>query len=261
MASNFFLEIPLWVLFIITFVTAFLAFEGGVLFGKKHRLISEQEDTSPIGSIVAATLGLLAFLLAFTFGIAAAKFEERRALVLEEANAIETTYLRAGYLEDPYSSKVQSLLKEYVTIRLEALKPENLAEGLKRSQESQEQLWEQAIAVAKKHPDYEVIALFIQSLNNVIDLHSKRVNVGLYIRIPLIIWGALYFVLLLAIVSLGYQFGLTHTRFRAITMLIILTFASVILLIADLDRPQEGLIKVSQQSLIDLQGRFKHSQK
>ncbi len=260
MKPNFFTDIPLWELFIATFAVTFLVFEGGVLLGQKHRQLSEQEDRSPIGSIVAATLGLLAFLLAFTFGIAAAKFEERRALVLEEANAIETTYLRAAYLEDPYSTRIQNLLKEYVSNRLDALKPGQLAQGLQHSQELQDQLWSEATILAKKHPDSVVAGLFIQSLNNVIDLHSKRLNVGLYIRIPFIIWGSLYFVLLLAIISLGYQFGLSHTRFRAITMLIILTFTSVILLIADLDRPQEGFIKVSQQALIDLQNKFNPTQ-
>lgn len=256
MIFDLFMNIPLWGIFIFTLLIVLVAFEGGVILGKKHRLSSEGEDRAPIGSIVAAALGLLAFLLAFTFGIAASKFDERRGLVVDEANAIGTTYLRAGYLVEPHQTQIKHLLKEYVSVRLNALKPEKLAQGLKKAEELQDQLWQQAVDVAEKNPNSVMVGLFIHSLNEVIDLHAKRVNIGIHIRIPIIIWGTLYFVTMLAIGSLGYQIGLTHTRYIGITLLLILTFSTVITLIVDLDRPQEGLVKVSQQSLIDLGNKF-----
>ncbi|WP_068471368.1 hypothetical protein [Candidatus Protochlamydia phocaeensis] len=259
MLFSLFNIIPLWGVFIFIFLVVLLAFEGGVLLGKRHRLITEKEDRSPIGSIVAASLGLLAFLLAFSFGMGAAKFDERRELVLDEANAIGTTYLRAGYLADPYQTRIRTLLREYVAIRVEALKPEKLEEALKQSDALQDQLWKQAVAIAERNPNSVVAGLFIQSLNDLIDFHSKRVNIGIRLRIPFIIWGTLFFVTILAIGSLGYQFGLTHTRYIGITLLFILTFSSVIALISDLDRPQEGFIKVSQQPLIDLINKFNTS--
>ncbi len=245
--------------FVFTFIILFIAFEGGVFLGKKHRLISEGEDRTPISSIVAATLGLLAFLLAFTFGIAASKFDDRRMMVVDEANAIGTTFLRAGYLSDPHRGEVRKLLKEYVTVRLEALSSGGLEEGIKKSEELQDRLWQQAIAVAEKTPNSVVAGLFIHSLNEVIDLHAKRVNIGVRIRIPIIIWIALYFVTILAIGSVGYQIGLINASYVGISLLLILTFSSVIVLIVDLDRPQAGFIKVSQQSLIDLVDKFKES--
>lgn len=253
---NLFLNIPLWGIFFITFLVVLISFEIGVLLGKKHRQVSEKEDRSPIGSIVAATLGLLAFLLAFTFGIAAARFDDRRELVLDEANAIGTTYLRAGYLANPYKSEIRSMLKNYVSIRLDAITFQQLEQGAKKSEELQDQLWNQAVAVAEQNPNSIVVGLFISSLNEVIDLHTKRVNVGMRFRIPLIVWSALYFITLLAMSSLGYQLGLTQTRYTGITLLLIITFSSVISLIADLDRPQEGFIRVSQQPLIDLMDKF-----
>jgi hypothetical protein len=249
-------NIPFVWLFIITFIILSIAFEGGVFLGKKHRLVSKQEDRAPISSIVAATLGLLAFLLAFTFGMAASKFDDRRMLVVDEANAIGTTFLRAEYLPSPHSIEIKNLLKEYVATRLNAIHPGNLAEGIKKSGDLQDLLWLQAVAVAEKNPNSVVVGLFIQSLNEVIDLHAKRINTGLRIRIPLIIWTALYFVTILAIGTVGYQIGLIHARYLGITLLLILTFSSVIVLIADLDRPQEGFIKVSQESLRDLSDKF-----
>lgn len=258
MFFEIFQEILLFWLFIITFSTLLLAFESGLFLGKRHQLVSEPEDRSPIGSIVAATLGMLAFLLAFTFGLAATKFDERRTLVIEEANAIGTTYLRAGYLSDPYRKEIKSLLKEYVSLRIEAITPGNLVEAIKRSEDVQDKLWMQATAVAEKYPNSVVAGLFIQSLNQVIDLHAKRVHIGVRFRIPFVIWSILYFVTILAIGTVGYQIGLTNARYIGITILLILTFSAVIILIADLDRPQEGFIKVSQQSLIDLFDKFKN---
>lgn len=254
---NLYLHTPLWGVFILTFVIVLLAFEGGVLLGKKHRFVYEGEDRSPIGSIVAATLGLLAFLLAFTFGIAASKFDERRGLIINEANAIGTTYLRAGYLADPYQTQMRNLLKEYVSAHLDVSKPGMLTQGLKKAEELQDQMWLQAVAVAERNQNSVVVGLFIQSLNDLIDLYAKRVNVGLRFRIPITIWGLLYSVAILAVGSLGYQFGLTHTRYWGITLFLILTFSCVILLIADLDRTQEGFIRLSQRPLIDLMDKFK----
>lgn len=101
-----FFNMPIWLCFLISFAIIWLAFEGGIYLGKKHRLSSTAEDRSPIGSTVPAALGLLVFLLAFTFGIAASKFDERRTLIVKEANAIGTTYLRAGYLNKPYRTKI-----------------------------------------------------------------------------------------------------------------------------------------------------------
>lgn len=259
MFLELFQNISLFWFLIFTFIVLFFAFLGGIFFGKKHGLILEPKDRSPISSIVAATLGLLAFLLAFTFGIAASKFDDRRALVIDEANAIKTTYLRAGYLPDSYRIEIRNLLKEYVSLRLEALNTGNIEQGVKESEDLQDRLWLQAVTLAEKNSNSEVIALFIESLNKVIELHTKRINLGIYFRIPLIIWLALFFVTILAIGSLGYQIGLINAHYLGISLLLILTFSSVFVLIADLDRPQEGFIKVSQQSLIDLIDKFNRS--
>lgn len=256
MFFELFQNTSLIVFFIFTCIVLFIAFEGGVVLGKKHRSISEPKDRSPIGSIVGATLGLLAFLLAFTFGISASKFEDRRMLVIDEANAIKTTYLRAGYLSEPYRSEIRNLLKEYVSLRLEAINSGNIKQGIKKSEDVQDRLWQQTVAVAEKNSNSETVALFIESLNQVIEVHAKRVNLGIYIRIPLIIWIALFFVTILAIGSVGYQIGFIQAHYLGISLLLILSFSSVIALIADLDRPQEGFIKVSQQSLIDLIDKF-----
>ena len=92
--------LPLFGLFIFILLVVLLSVECGYRLGKYRRSRSEQEKEAPVGTMVGATLGLLAFILAFTFGLAAARFDARRQVLLDEANAIGTTYLRAGILPE-----------------------------------------------------------------------------------------------------------------------------------------------------------------
>src|SRR5262249_25782350 len=105
--------------------------------------------------------------------------------------------------------------------------------------------------VGEKRPT-PITGLFIQSLNEVIDLHAKRVTMGLRNRIPVAIWGALYFTAILAMAGVGYHAGLTSATRTLATLALVVTFSGILWLIADLDRPQEGLLRVSQQAMVDL---------
>src|SRR5438045_2424754 len=90
--------VPIWGLFLATIGVVVLSVEAGIWLGRYRRRQTDQEKEAPVGGIVAATLGLLAFVLAFTFGLAATRFDARRQVVVKEANAIGTAYLRAGML-------------------------------------------------------------------------------------------------------------------------------------------------------------------
>src|SRR5690606_20086363 len=110
------------------------------------------------------------------------RFVERRQLVLEEANAIGTTYLRASFLPPPHRDEVQTLLRQYVELR-RAATPEELPMALERSQTLHRALWAEAIASSEQKPD-PITALFVQSLNQMLDLHESRVTVALHQRMP-----------------------------------------------------------------------------
>jgi hypothetical protein len=244
--------LPLWGLFIVILLVVLLSVECGYRVGKYRRDHREQEKETPIGTIVGATLGLLAFILAFTFGLAAARFDSRRQVLLDEANAIGTTYLRAGMLPDQ-REEIRTLLRNYVNTRLEAVRSGNISEGVRESENIQSQLWRHAVAVGEKNPNSIVVGLFVQSLNEVIDLHAKRVQAGLRSRIPGAIWVGLFAVAALSLATMGYHAGMVGTRRSLAVLAVALAFSVVIELIADLDRPQEGVLKVSQQALLDLQ--------
>lgn len=259
MKVNFLLDnLPSWVLFVLTIVITIIVFEGGFRLGKS-RENSKSERRAPIPSIMGATLGLLAFILAFTFSLAATRFQERRQLVLEDVNAIETTYRSADYLADPQRTHIRDLLLEYVKIRNPNLQRDELSQLLIRTEQLQDQLWVEALVVAKNHPDSVMAGLFIESLNQVFDIHSRRVTVGVQMRIPGIIWVILYFVTTLSMLALGYYCGLLKARSWPINFAMILIFSGVIFLIADLDSAETGILKVSQQPMIDLLNKMKGS--
>jgi|RhiMetdeSRZDD1v2_1073273.scaffolds.fasta_scaffold21094_2 hypothetical protein len=121
--------LPLWGLFLAILLLILLSVEGGYRLGKYRRSRSEEEKEAPVGAMVGVTLGLLAFMLAFTFGLADARFDTRRQVLLDEANAIGTTYLRAGMLPDRCED-IRTLLRDYVDVRLEAVRSGNVTAGI-----------------------------------------------------------------------------------------------------------------------------------
>jgi len=242
-------SIPLWTLGLLTILLTLTSFEIGYRFGRRKK----REGEGALGTLVGGGMALLAFFLAFTFGLAASRFDTRRQLVLDEANAIGTAYLRAGLVAEPHGSEIRGLLRDYADARIEAVQPGKLNvlnAAIARSEELQRQLWTELTALALADPHSIVGGLLIESLNEVIDLHSMRVTAGLRSRIPGRIWETLYVLTVLAMLAMGFHAGQSGARSPAVVPLA-LAFSAVILVVADLDRPQEGSLRVSQQALID----------
>jgi hypothetical protein len=182
--------------------------------------------------------------------MAATRYDTRRSVVLQESNAIGTTYLRADLLPEPQRTETRNVLREYAALRVQGAATIMSSEGMAKTSDLHDRLWAAAAAVDKK-ADPVMVGLFIQSLNETIDLDAVRVA-ALRSQVPDIIWYSLYIITMLTMAEMGYQFGLSGTRSWTVTILLALVFTAVILLIADLDRPQQGLLQVSQQALIDL---------
>lgn len=251
-------SMPIGSLFIATVAIVILCIEGGYRLGKWRHARSDQEKDAPVGAIVAATLGLLAFMLAFTFSLAASRFDARRMVVLEEANAIGTSNLRAGLLPEPNRSAIERLFREYVDVRLQAVQPALTEQAVARSAELHRELWVQAADTASKDTHSIVTGIFIQSLNEVIDVHAKRAMLALHNRIPAMVWLVLLLIASSAMMAVGYQVGLSGSQRPLAVLALAVTFSAVIWLIADLDRPQEGLLRVGQRALIDLRESLKN---
>lgn len=244
--------VPLPLLFLAVSALSLLAVEGGYRFGRwRHSRVAGEKE-GPVGAMVASVLALLAFMLAFTFGMAANQFEARRQAVLDEANALGTAYLRARLLPEPQGGESGRLLREYVDVRLQAVRDGRVEGAIARSEEIHELLWVQAAQAAEAKPT-PITSAYVQSLNQVIDLHAVRVQAGLRSRVPFTIWVGLVTLAVIGLGSVGYQSGLSETRRSPEMLALVLAFAGVMYLIADLDRPNEGLLVVDQQALVDVQ--------
>jgi hypothetical protein len=242
--------IPLWLLFLLTFVVVLGSAEIGHRFGSRRRQRSELEKVEPVGAMGATILGLLAFLLAFTFGAAADRYDKRKDIVLEEANAIGTCYLRTDFVSEPRRAELRTLLSEYVNVRV-AGATGDVEAAMARSVVIQNQMWVLAASEGRQYSQSTSVALFIDSLNEVIDMHERRVMARNHI--PTTIWLALYVVTVLAFGTSGYHAGLHASARSPVVVAITVAFSIVLVLISDLDRPMKGIISVDQKPMTDLQ--------
>lgn len=249
-------SVPIWAVLLLTVGLVLLSIEIGVRLGKRHLLRGEGK-LEVSGAMVGATMGLLAFMLAFTFNSAAGRNDARKNLVVEEANAIEMTSLRAGFLAEPYRADIRGLLRDYVDLRVKAANGQvDLTEAVHRSEALHDKMWAVALEVGQKNEGSITTGLFIQSLNEMIDLQLKRVTVGIRNRVPPTIWVTLYLLMAGGMAMMGAQLAQSGTRHFAMELALAVSFSLVLFLIADLDRPQEGLDNVSQQAMSDLQTKL-----
>lgn len=246
-----FSAVPLWLIFLVSLGLIFGAVELGRWLGAREKV----RKSETITMLVGAVLGLLALIMGFTFSVALSRYEARLDAVLEEANAIGTTALRARLLPEPQASTSLKLLRDYVELRLDltgkAASAAELAAAIERSNGIQESLWLEAKAAAAKDNAMVPSGLYIQTLNETIDSQEKRLT-AFRNRVPGVVFVALYGIAILAAGFTGYSGWSEAQRSRVSDYLVYFVVAAVILLIQDLDRPGAGLISVSQQPLIDL---------
>lgn len=212
-------------------------------------LAGAPEDRSGFSTIYGGILGLLGLILGFTFAMALGNYEVRQQLVIDEANAIGTTWLRAEMIPAPYRDVIEKQLREYVSARLDfysaGIDQHRLQAALLRSANLQRSLWSQATGLAHDQPT-PITALFVQSLNEMIDIEAKRLG-ALEKRIPGSVWVVLVAVSATGSVMTGTLFP---RRTSTVFLLVPIVLALVMTLIADLDTSRRGLIQVSQESLV-----------
>lgn len=194
---------------------------------------------------------LLSLLLGFAMTMGLSRFDDRKHLVVDEANAIGTVYLRAATQAEPVRSHAPALLREYVDSRL-SIFGSNVRDGeresaAKRSRQIQDALWNDVSAEAQQAPT-PIVALYESALNDMIDLDGKRVAAVLN-RIPGDIWILLAALSIMTSLVVGY--GQKHRAWMS-TFVPVLMVAISMSLIADLDTPKSGFIQVSQQSMQSL---------
>ncbi|HEY6306188.1 MAG TPA: hypothetical protein VI488_06975 [Candidatus Angelobacter sp.] len=254
--ADFLYAFHAWTFGLVFFALLVIAGETGFRLGRISRVRFYEDTRKRINAVEAAVLGVLGLLLAFTLVMAVSRFDGRRQLVIEESNAIGTSYWRSQLVPPPEGPELANLLREYVDAKLHyfdaGIDPGLLRRSRERTRRLQVELWSRAAAFSQKDTRSVPAGLLLQSLNQTFDLENSRWN-ALQIHVPDGVLWVDIFVGLLAALKVGYAFGIGGRRHPFSLGLLAACIAAVLAVTMDLDQPRQGLIQVNEQPLIDLQ--------
>jgi hypothetical protein len=237
-----------WVFGFLLAIGLAVILEIGFRVGLFCHVLQHPDRKEQMGAMRDGLFVLLSLLLGFTLTLAATRFVERRSVLVDEAISIGTTYLRAGTLPSPYAEHSRNLVREYVDARLDlenaGTNAARIAEPLSRAKRIHEELWSDAIAVAAVDRT-AITAAYINSLNETIDLYEKRLAT-FENRVPTTIWVLIVAVSLIAVFTRGLSLS---SRFWLNLVLAPVTIAIVVALIADLDSPSRGLLRIDKRAM------------
>jgi hypothetical protein len=229
-----------------------VSLEAGFRVGRGAAQEGDTAATGQVGAIQGAVLGLLGLLLAFSFAAAGARFLERQDLIVQEANAIGTAFLRADLLDEPHRSELRAALKRYTEHRIQV--SANLRKGLDPGVHAEvarlhARMWSAAIAGVGARPAFTLAVL--PPVNAVIDLHSTRLAAGRK-HLPSLVLGLLIACSALAVAVIGYGCGMGGRRRAPMTVALALLIGTGLWITIDLDHPRGGFMQLSDAPLEEL---------
>ena len=233
-----------------------VALEIGYRLGLRRQARTDEPDKTHANALNGATLGLLALLLGFSFAMAVSRYENRKTLMVDQANAIGTAALRGNLLAQPHADRTAALLREYVETRflynasVRGSKGVDAAE--RRASEIETELWVIARVVLTEDPRSQPGSLFTQALNDIFDIREKR-RFALDDRVPGIVIFLLFATSAVAMALVAYSCGLSGRRRTIANFTFASLIALVLVIILDIDAPRVGFVKASQDSLVRLQ--------
>jgi hypothetical protein len=236
------------------FAANLLLLEAGRRLGRRHR--GPSPDGIPVGAVEGAVFALLGLLIAFTFSGAASRFDGRRQLVTEEANAIGTAYLRIDLLPEASQPPLRALFRRYLDSRLETYrKLPDLEAAMAEWGHSvglQEEIWTKAVTACGESGSPRATMLLLPALNAMIDMSTTRLT-STRIHPPATIFAMLGVLSLLAALLAGYSMASARrswTHLVAFAAMIAVT----VFVILDLEYPRAGFIRedAADQMLSDL---------
>ena len=234
-------------LFIVTFVLLWFAARIGIHSRRSHFPESMRTDYSVI---VGATLTLLGLLIGFTFSMATTRYDLRKSLEEEEANAIGTEYTRLDFLPAQDSVRLQALLRQYTGLRIRFYTTRDQADLQRIDVETskiQNQMWTTVSGAAKLQPT-PLSALASSGMNDVLNAQGYT-QAAWWNRIPIAAWILMFLIAALSNVLLG--FGM-HSKAPVLSIILPLSVSISFFLIADIDSPRAGVIRVQPQNLYAL---------
>jgi hypothetical protein len=249
----FILDRPL-LLFVVTFLLLWGASWLGMAIRSRHRQFPEGMR-SDYGVIIGATLTLLGLIIGFTFSMAVTRYDQRKTLEEEEANAIGTEFARVDFLPAESAARLQTLLRQYTDLRAQFYVAHGGAELMRINSDTaslQNQLWTTAAGAAKLQAS-PLSALAASGMNDVLNAQGYT-QAAWWNRIPVAAWTLLFLIAVLSNVLLGYG---AHARALVLSVILPLAVAVSFLLIADIDSPRGGIIRIQPKNLQALAASFK----
>jgi hypothetical protein len=242
--------------FLAAIVVFALALEFGFRMGALRQANADEPDKTHANTLHGAVLGLLALLLGFTFAMAVSRYENRKTLMVDQANAIGTALLRGGLLPQPHADRTAKLLREYIETRFrynESLRgSRGVVEAETRAARLENELWAISRGVLAEDPRSQPGSLFAQALNDMFDIREKR-RFALDDRVPMAVTAMLFIVSMVAIGLVAYSCGLSGRRRAKANFTFVSLIALVLVIILDIDSPRVGFVKADQDSLVRLQ--------
>src|SRR5215471_19200034 len=235
--------------FALSLVAMYFSAQIGVFFrGRVVRL--EEDDRQDFGIVIPATLTLLGLIIGFSFSLATSRYDQRKNYEEAEANAIGTEYVRADLLSASDAARVRQLLKSYLDQRIQFYETRNeqqLGRIDAQTAQLQSELWSIVQAAAAKQPTYPV-GLAVSGMNDVLNSQGYTQAAWWY-RLPDAAWVLMAAIAVFSTLLIGYS---SHRR--GITVFAVLPVAASIafFLIADIESPRHGFIRVVPQNLVSL---------
>src|SRR3954447_5134743 len=243
--------IPVVAVFLLLALISFLFYEVGFRLGIWWQAREPGGQEGATDMLVGSLLGLMAFVLAITLGMAADRFDARRGLVVEEANAISVAYKQADYLPATEAGQLKDLLRQYLPLRV-VDDVDQVPANVVASAKLADQMWAIEATVVQTGYAPDLMSSLGDTLSEIGSVSERRIVAGVYARVPQTIMFLLLAGTTLSLAMVGYSAGIKGRRSLLSAAVLILVLGIVTTLVVDLDRPQEGFLTVSQQALLDI---------
>lgn len=241
----------------------FLLLECGKRIGAHRRRVDPEGANAGLGAIEGALFGLMGLLIAFTFSGAANRFDARRQLIAQEANNIETAYLRLDLLPASAQTELREDFRRYTDLRISAYRKirddvESAKQDFARSKELQGKMWREAVAACQPASSPAVTTLVLSSFNEMIDITTTR-YMSTQEHPPLVVFYGLGLLVLATSLLAGYGMAASQKRSWLHMVLYAVIMSASLYVILDLEYPRVGLIRVdsADQVLIDARNSMK----
>ncbi len=244
--------LPLWVVGLIFIIILIIALEAGFRVGLIRRVHWKDADSGGGALVLTSMFAVMGLVLAFTYGSGQSRFDARKHAVMIEANALGTAFHRADLVAEPGRTELRNILLDYARTR--AFEPrtintyEEYRAAVNSTLEKLDMIWPATKRIVEQGNSGPIEASLVAAINDVLDAHTIRLT-AVRDHLPRVIMWMLLFVIAAALAVAGYNAGIQGRMSRWRMSAFVLVLTALMLVILDFDRPNDGLVIVSNKSI------------